>query len=424
MAIARITKRLVDTVEPGDKPAFIYDEALKGFGLKVNPSGSKNYIVEYRVGAGGRLARKRRITIGPSTGMTPDQARKQAREYLAAARTGMDPSEVRRKERRVPDFKTFAYRYLDEEATNRLKPSTRRNYEINIRKHAAPSIGVMKLNQITRAEIQNLHATLGQRSKVLANRTVETISAVYRYAQTLGLVEESYNPTSGIKAFKEKARERYLSEHEFVRLGEALELAENEGIPWANLDRQVQPKHAAKAENQRTVFSSSAIDAIRMLIFTGCRLREILHLTWVEVDLERGLLFLADSKTGSRAVVLNNLAQDILNRQPRSSSFVFPSEFIATGENGEQEDKPLADLSKPWRAVRRHAGIEDVRLHDLRHSFASVGASAGMGLPIVGALLGHKQAATTERYAHLDASPLRQASDEIAAKIASSMGVA
>lgn len=424
MAIARITKRLVDTVEPGDKPAFIYDEALKGFGLKVNPSGSKNYVVEYRVGAGGRLARKRRITIGSSTSITPDQARKQAREYLAAARTGMDPSEVRTKERRVPDFKTFACRYLDEEATNRLKPSTRRNYEINIRKHAAPSIGVMKLNQITRAEIQNLHATLGRRSKVLANRTVETISAVYRYAQTLGLVDENYNPTSGIKAFKEKARERYLSEHEFVRLGEALELAENEGIPWANLDRQVQPKHAVKAENQRTVFSSSAIDAIRMLIFTGCRLREILHLTWDEVDLERGLLFLADSKTGARAVVLNKLAQDILNRQPRASSFVFPSEFVATDENGELEDRPLADLNKPWRAVRRHAGIDDVRLHDLRHSFASVGASAGMGLPIVGALLGHKQAATTERYAHLDASPLRQASDEIAAKIASSMGVA
>jgi len=279
MAIARITKRLVDTVEPGDKPAFIYDEALKGFGLKVNPSGSKNYVVEYRVGAGGRLARKRRITIGSSTSVTPDQARKQAREYLAAARTGMDPSEVRSKERRVPDFKTFAYRYLDEEAANRLKPSTRRNYEINIRKHAAPSIGVMKLNQITRAEIQNLHATLGRRSKVLANRTIETISAVYRYAQTLGLMDENYNPTSGIKAFKEKARERYLSEHEFVRLGQALELAENEGIPWANLDKQVQPKHAVGAEKQRTVFSSSAIDAIRMLIFTGCRLREVLHLT-------------------------------------------------------------------------------------------------------------------------------------------------
>lgn len=424
MAIAKITKRLVDSVEPSTKPVFVYDEALKGFGLKVNPSGRKNFIVEYRAGAGGRLARKRRITIGSSTGITPDQARKQAREYLAAARTGVDPSEVRTKERRVPDFKTFAYRYLDEEAINRLKPGTRRNYEINIRKHALPSIGVMKLDQITRAEIQNLHATLGRKSKVLANRTVETISAVYRHAQTLGLVEDNYNPTSGIKAFKEKARERYLSEDEFVRLGQALEAAETDGIPWENLEKKTQPKHAVKSENQKTVFLSSSIDAIRMLIFTGCRLREILHLTWDEVDLERGLLFLADSKTGARVVVLNNLAQDILKRQTSSGGFVFPSEFKTADENGDMKDRPLADLNKPWRAVRRHAGIDDVRLHDLRHSFASVGASAGMGLPIVGALLGHKQAATTERYAHLDASPLRQASDEIAAKIASSMKVA
>ncbi|MCP5080985.1 MAG: tyrosine-type recombinase/integrase [Alphaproteobacteria bacterium] len=415
MAIAKITKRFVDTVEPGSKPVFIFDEALKGFGLKVNPSGSKNFIVEYRVGAGGRLARKRRITIGSSTSITPDQARKQAKENLAAARTGMDPSEARMKERRVPDFKTFAYRYLDEEAASRLKSNTRRNYEINIRKHALPSVGAMKLNQITRAEIQNLHATLGWRSKVLANRTIETISAVYRYAQTLGLVEDDYNPTSGIKAFKEEARERYLSEAEFVRLGEALDLAEAKGIPWKALRKQSISKHTASPENQKTVFSGSAVDTIRLLIFTGCRLREILHLTWGEVDLERGLLFLADSKTGARAVVLNQLAMDILKRQHRTGEYAFPTEF---------DDKPRADLNKPWRAIRRHAGLEDLRLHDLRHSFASVGASAGMGLPIVGALLGHKQAATTERYAHLDASPLRQASDEIAARIASSMKVA
>ena len=412
MAIARITKRLVDAVEPGNKPIFIYDKDLKGFGLKVNPSGSKKFIAEYRVGAGGRLARKRRITVGSSTSMTPDQARKQVKDKLAVAQTGLDPSELRTKERRVPDFKTFAYRYLNEEAVNRLKPGTRRNYEINIRKHALPFIGAMKLNQITRAEIQTLHATLGQRSKFLANRTIETISAVYRYAQTLGLAEEDYNPTSRVKAFKEEARERYLSEDEFVRLGKALALAESDGIPWEASSSELASKHTAKPGNQRTVFSSNAVDAIRLLIFTGCRLREILHLTWSEVDLERGLLFLADSKTGARAVVLNQLAMDILKHRRQKGKYVFPTEF---------DDRPLADLNKPWRAIRRDAGLDDLRLHDLRHSFASVGASAGMGLPIIGALLGHKQTATTERYAHLDASPLRQASNEIGAKIAAAM---
>ncbi len=266
-----------------------------------------------------------------------------------------------------------------------------------------------------------MHNGIGEKSPIMANRTLETVSAVFRYAQEVEIVPEDHNPTKGIRSFKEHRRERYLSEGEFMRLGEALELAETEGIPWAYQAKADQSKHAVKTEHQKTVFSSIAIDAIRMLIFTGCRLREVLDLTWDEVDLERGLLFLDDSKTGARAVVLNNLAQDILNSQPRSSRFVFPSEFKSTDANGIPEDRPLADLNKPWRAVRRHAGIDNVRLHDLRHSFASVGASADMGLPIIGALLGHKQAATTERYAHLDASPLRQASDEIAAKIASSM---
>ncbi len=412
MAVARITKRLVDACEPADKPVFIFDESLKGFGLKVNPTGSKNYIVEYRVGAGGRLTRKRRITIGGISNLTPDQARKKAREYLAAARTGIDPASERSKERKIPDFKSFAYRYLDEEATSRLKPATIQNYEINIRKHAIPFIGPLKLTEITRTEIQQLHSTIGRRTKIQANRSVETISAVYRYAQTLGIVEEGYNPTNGIKSFKETPRTRYLSEDEFMRLGAAIRLAETEGIPWGLSANGFTSKHTVKYQNRKTVFFIGATDTIRLLMFTGCRLREILNLTWPEVDLERGLLFLADSKTGARTVVLNQVAMEILERQDRCGIYVFPSEF---------SDTPRADLNKPWRAIRRHAGVEDLRLHDLRHSFASVGAGAGMGLPIVGALLGHKQAATTERYAHLDASPLRVASDQIGAKIAKAL---
>ncbi len=421
MANAKINKKFIDNLKIGSKTVFIYDDALKGFGLKVNPSGKVNFIVEYRVGAGGRLARKRRMTIGASTTMAPEQARQQAKDILAIARTGNDPCENRTKERSIPDFKTFAYRYLEEEAAVRLKPHSFTNYEINIRKHASPAIGSVKLNLVTKADIQKLHSSIGQKHKIQANRVLQTISAIYRYAQTLGLVDDGYNPVSGIQPFRETARERYLSEDEFVRLGEALALAESEGIPWANVSKPNQSKHTVKSENQRTVFSSSAIDAIRMLIFTGCRLREILHLTWSEVDLERGLLFLKDSKTGARAIILNQLAQNILQRQARCSEFVFSSQLKLLDEIGDVVDKPIADLKKPWQAVRRHAGLEDVRLHDLRHSFASVGASAGMGLPIVGALLGHKHASTTQRYAHLDANPLRQASDEIAARIAASM---
>lgn len=424
MTSQRLTKKTVDELQPRDKQYVCYDASLAGFGVTVYPSGRKSFVVEYRPGAGGRRVAKKRLVIGKYGTMTCEQARNVARQQLAKIQLGADPSLKKSATRKMLSFEETGKEYLEKAAPNRLKQSTITNYEINLRRHANPHLGKFKIADIARSDLTQMHNTIGTKSPVTANRVLETVSAVFRYAQDIGAVAEGHNPTQGIRSFKESRRERYLSEYEFVRLGQALELAENEGIPWANLDKQVQPKNAVGAENQRTVFSSSAIDAIRMLIFTGCRLREILHLKWVEVDLERGLLFLADSKTGARAVVLNHLAQDILNRQTRRSSFVFPSEFMTSDENGNPKDRPLADLNKPWRAVRRYAGIEDVRLHDLRHSFASVGASAGMGLPIVGALLGHKQAATTERYAHLDASPLRQASDEIAAKIASSMGMA
>lgn len=412
MAVARITKRLVDGLQKTGKQYLVYDEGLTGFGVRVTPNGHRAFIIEYRPGEGGRRVRMKRLVLGAVGTLTCDQARNLARTKLASARLGEDPAAEREKKRQTPKFEEFGKRYLDEEAVRRLKPSTICNYEINLRKHANPHIGKLKITEISRADVIRMHNAVGEKSKVMANRTLETISSVFRYAQDKGLVEESHNPTNGIRAFNEPRRERFLSEDEFVRLGTALRLAETDGIPWANLTKETQSKHTAKADSQFTVFSSVAIDTIRLLIFTGCRLREILNLTWKEVDLERGLLFLADSKTGARTVVLNQLAHKILERQLSKGVYVFATEF---------EDKPRADLNKPWRAVRRHAGLEDVRLHDLRHSFASVGASAGMGLPIVGALLGHKQAATTERYAHLDASPLRQASDEIGAKIAKAM---
>jgi len=418
----RLTKKAVDELQPRDKQYVWYDGSLPGFGVKVYPSGRKSFVVEYRPGSGGRRIAKKRLSIGRVGTVTCEQARDVARTKLAEVRLGNDPSIERDADRRMPTFKEMAQRYLDDEAPRRLKPATIKNYEINIRRHANPIIGSLKISEIVRVDVAAMHNAIGGKSKIMANRTLETVSAVFRYAQEAGLVPEDFNPTRGVRSFKEPRRERYLSAEEFMRLGEALRLAETDGIPWANLAKEKQSKHAPKPENQTTVFSTTAVDAIRMLIFTGCRLREVLHLTWREVDLERGLLFLADSKTGARAVVLNRQAHNILQRRVRNGPFVFPSDQCDIGPDGRLIQKPLADLNKAWRAVRRHSEIEDVRLHDLRHSFASVGASAGMGLPIVGALLGHKQAATTERYAHLDASPLRAASDQIADRIAEALG--
>ncbi|MEI9914967.1 MAG: site-specific integrase [Methylovirgula sp.] len=159
-----------------------------------------------------------------------------------------------------------------------------------------------------------------------------------------------------------------------------------------------------------------AAAASRLLIFTGCRLGEILNLRWSEVDLERGLLFLPDSKTGRKTVVLSAAAQSILAALPRLGIYVIASETA-----GQEVEKPRADLKRPWALIKAPAGLADMRLHDLRHSFASVGAGAGMGLPVIGKLLGHSQASTTQRYAHLDADPVRAAANTIAEKIERAM---
>jgi integrase len=312
----------------------------------------------------------------------------------------------------MPTFSAFGERYLAEEAAVKLKPRTAANYRIYLRKHAAPVLGSLKLDVITTAEVARLHRKIGRERPMTANRVVEFIGSVYRYAVTCGLVPRGTNPAKGVQAFREKRRERFLSAEELQRLGEALREAETVGIPWTVNETKPTAKHLAKAENRQTILSPHAVAAIRLLLFTGCRLREILHLRWSEVDFDRGLLQLPDSKTGARAVVLNAPALAVLGGLPRTGPYVIM---------GDDPERPRADLNRPWRAVAHRARLNDVRLHDLRHSFASYGAGGGLGLPIIGKLLGHNQASTTQRYAHLDADPLRRASDLIAGRIAAAL---
>ncbi len=203
----------------------------------------------------------------------------------------------------------------------------------------------------------------------------------------------------------------------WIELGTAIREAETIGIEW-NIDPDKEFKHVPK-ENRRTVIGEHAAAAIRLLLFTGCRLREILHLKWQDVDLERGLLFLPTSKTGKKAVVLNAPALSVLTSIRRIGKYVIASNTAET-----PDERPRSDLKRPWAVVSRRAGLEGVRLHDLRHNFAAFGAGGGMGLPIIGKLLGHTQATTTQRYAHLDADPLRRASNAIGHSIASALGEA
>lgn len=217
---------------------------------------------------------------------------------------------------------------------------------------------------------------------------------MYAFAGKHGLVPEGINPTRGIERFKEESRERFLSSDELERLGASIRLAETTGIPWV-IDDTKNSKHPPKSKRE-TAIGEHAAAAIRLLVLTGARLKEILHLRWEHVDLERGLLLLPDSKTGKKTIVLNAPAVAILTDLPKVGGYV-----IASDSAGTENEKPSADLKRPWAVVVRHARLDGVRLHDLRHNFAAFGAGEGMGLPIIGKLLGHTQPQTTARYAHL-----------------------
>jgi integrase len=183
-----------------------------------------------------------------------------------------------------------------------------------------------------------------------------------------------------------------------ARLGDTLRESETLGLPFAVDEAKPNAKHAPKPVNRRVKLDPYAIAAVRLLILTGARLREILDAQWSQVDMERGILFLADSKTGKKPLYLSAAAQSVLAKIPRIKDNPHIIAGVAKGA-------PRADLHRPWKAVRKAAKLDGVRIHDLRHSFASFGAGASLGLPIIGKLLGHAQAATTHRYAHLDADP-------------------
>jgi integrase len=259
-------------------------------------------------------------------------------------------------------------------------------------------------------------------SKATANRILNYLSALYAWAGENGFVRKGFNPAKGVDRYAQPKRERYLSVVELDRLGVAIREAETLGIPWKVDDTASTAKHIPRDENSLTPVSPQAAAALRLLLFTGARLREILHLRWEHVDIERAALFLPDSKTGRKTIYLNGPALAVLESLPRVSSYVFPGEPRRKADGRKADEQPRWDLKRPWEGIRRMAGLQDVRLHDLRHTHASFGVGGGLGLPVIAKLLGHTQLRTTERYSHLDADPIRRASETIGRRIAEAMG--
>ncbi len=403
MARGRITKRAVDAAKPGERDKYLWDADLSGFSLKVTPAGGKTYLVQYRLG--GRRGRTRRVTIGRhGSPWTPESARKEAKRLLGEVGAGRDPAEKRTLARRDLTIAELCDLYLAEGCAAK-KPSTFATDRGRIERHIKPLLGRRKVTSISRPDVKRFLQDVasgktaadiktGMRGRAIieggkgtATRTVGLLGGIFTFAVERGLRPD--NPVRGVKRFKGKKFERFLSPSELAQLGNALSPAQQDGE------------------------SPFAVAAIRLLVLTGARKSEILTLQWENVDTDRGCLRLPDSKTGAKVIPLGAAALEALSEIPRIEG----NPYVLPGLEG----RHFVGLQKTWERIRKRAGLEDVRLHDLRHSFASVAVAGGDSLYLVGKVLGHQQASTTERYAHLADDPLRAVADKAAGRIAAAM---
>ena len=305
--------------------------------------------------------------------LTPVQARELAQKASGEVAGKGDPAQEKAEDRRSMTVAELVDLYLAEHVKAKRKPKTYEDYRHALGAKLVPAIGKTRLTKVTRTDLARLHISWRD-TPYQANAVLRVVRAMYGFAARRGLVPEGFNPAKGVEPFPTQPRERFLSVDELKRLGAALREGEGEGIPWPDEPDGQRSKHTPKREeNRRTVIDTHAVAAIRLLLFTGCRLREILHLEWPHVDMERGLLLLPDSKAGRKTVILNAPALKVLAELARAGRHVIVSD---------RPDRPRHDLKRPWAAVTRMAGLEGLRIHDLRHNFASFGAGGGLGLPI------------------------------------------
>jgi len=383
----KLTTRAVEALAPGDREAFIWDTALPNFGLRVYSTGRKTYLIQYR-NTGGRTRRPR---IGDHGVLTADQARQEARRRLGAVACGEDPSEERTTRRRAISVRDLGERFLTDHVAIRCKSSTERNYRQQVRNHVIPRLGAHKVTEVTRADIAALHHAMRE-TPHQGNRVLAVMSKMFSLAELWGLRQDGSNPCRLIPKYREERKERFLDAEELARLSEVLNTVEANGSE-----------------------SPFVTAAFRLLILTGCRHGEIQKLRWDEV--RGGYLHLRDTKTGARRIPLSNEALRILSTLPRTNG----NPYVIEGRFPESH---ITDLQRPWRRIRGIADLSDVRIHDLRHTFASIAVQNGIDLLTVGKLLGHSSYQTTERYAHLADEPIRRAGQQVSGVLGDMMQTA
>ena len=379
----RISTRTVGRLRVAEREAIFWDRDLPGFGVRVYPSGTKTFVVQSR-GEG----RSRRLTIGRHGAINADEARRRAARIIARIKSWDDPAPPTRSGVTVAEF---AARYLEEHVATRCKAGTQVLYRAAVRQYIVPAVGETPVSSVSREQVAALHHSLRE-TPYAANRAVHLLARILDVAEDEGLRPRGANPCRSIEKFRERRHERFLSEEELRRLGRVLEAAARGGGGA----------------------SPAAVAAIRLLVLTGCRRSEILGLRWEHVDLDAGELRLPDSKTGARLVPLSPAAAEVVADLPRTPG----NPWVISGR---KTGAPLRNLQYPWEILRARAGLEDVRIHDLRHSFASRALALGESLPMIGELLGHRRVRTTARYAHLALDAVKTSASRVAGSIESDL---
>lgn len=413
----KLTKRMIDSLQANEKRQVIFDTELPGFGVRVMTTGIRTFFVQYRT-PGGRRGRTRRLTVGRFGPLTVEEARSLAKKILGDVAHGQDPAADRASRKASATVSELGADYLNN-VDDKRKESTAREYRRLWNRHVEPDLGRMGAAAVSTADVSNLHRRL-RATPYVANRVLALLSSFFSYAEQQGVRPRFSNPVRGIEAFQEKSRERFLTPAEVKRLGDALVTAEKFGLPPAPTRRKKPAqgdtiKHRPKNAGSLAPANPFAVAAIRFLLLTGFRENEALRLRWEDLDFQRKIAVLPDTKTGKSVRRLGAAAILLVDSLPRvkDSPYVFP---------GAKPGNHLVEINRVWYAVRHAANLNDVRLHDLRHSFASTVASAGGSLLMIRSLLGHKDTTTTAKYAHLLDDPVHATADATAGQLASLLG--
>jgi len=389
MAVRLTDKLTKELAAPIAGNRITYDEDVKGFGVRVTTAGARAFILNYRA-----TGRERRITIGSHPDWSVSAAREYARDLKRRIDMGQDPMGERHEERAAPTIADLAARFDTDHLTKR-RDTTATDYRSILRGHILPTLGTMRVTDLRHSDVEKLHRKIAATAPYRANRAVSVLSKMMSLAVRWEMRAD--NPVRGIERAPEEKRERFLTPAEITRLSEVL-----------------------ATHPERT-----SCRAIRLLLLTGARRGETLSATWAQFDLDRGVWTKPSASTKQAkehrvplsAPALAVLAELRADAEP-DCVYVFPGKRTV-GAKGSVTWAPLTEIKRAWASVTRAAGIDGVRVHDLRHTYASILASSGLSLPIIGRLLGHTQAATTHRYAHLADDPLRAATEAAGAFVSS-----